>query len=757
MRRHEVLHSRICETADGWQQVPTEKDTFPLTMVEATREDFHLKDQELKRACRDYEFNPGLGDLIRGWLLVSDDSQYRFYLASHHLAWDRASVKTIFRETSAIYKALTHGKAPEAYLNPVPYQFVDYAIWQNEGMKQTSLVQFHVDYWKQQLAGTPEAVTLLPNALVEKRPSIKQYKVDTVLVHFDSTKTLSLKDLCKVNAVTPFMLMVSALSVLVYRLTNDTDIVIGIADGDRGHPEFDDLVGFTVNMLAIRCKVDPKSSYAMILEQHRKVCFEAYEHRLVPFEYLLQKLDVPRRPSHSPIFQINVNYQMEGAFPECDYGDFKFTEFEHFNAKSQSDFSLDIEETTTGEFHCQFTYDTSLYTASTMQDLAERFKALTDSILETNASSPIENLSVKTKNDQELMSSSLRPIFDGQFSLDELDRNLFPILFAHAVASHPQKTAIIDAQREITYAELDAWTNQIAQYLGQCSGSQSERIGVYCLPGSEMILAIYGILKAGFAYVPLDPDLSKNRIHEIVEDAKISVILTAAVTERDLVQLSAVGVTTTSVACVLASSAHANKLELHLCAQNRVKSETFCCIYTSGSTGRPKGIEIGHKQLRYQMEGYHRLLGTNKSDKLLLASSITFDMSLTSIFGTILHCATTVVASREGIDSSPCENSQMTVEANTPIVRLSSIEMIDFVINNDVSSCTFTTTQLKILLSSPNRDRLSQWTSLRSIVIGGEKVPPWVVKDFYRLRLKNASLFNGYGPSESTVCNSLRK
>lgn len=650
MRRHEILHSRICETADGWQQVPTGKVVFPLEVVKATLGDFHEQDRKIKHAARDYEFNPGSGDLIRGWLLLSD-SRYRFYLASHHMAWDRASVNAIFKETSAIYKALMCGEAPETHLDPVPYQFVDYAIWQNECMTQDSLIQLHLDYWKHQLAGAPEAVSLLPVAIADTRPFTKKHSVDTVMLHFDSTKTLSLKGLCKANAVTPFMLMVSALSVLIHRLTTDTDIVIGIADGDRGHPEFDNLVGFTVNMLAIRCKVDPKSSYAIVLEQHRKACFEAYEHRSVPFEYLLQKLDVPRRPSHSPIFQITVNYQMERAFPECDYGNFKFTEYEHFNANSQSDFSLDIEETNTGEFNCTFTYDTSLYSAAAIHDLAERFRTLTDSILETNAGSSIETLNLTTKKDQELMAASLRPIFDQQFSLDELDRDLFPILFERAVAKYPQKTAIMDAQREITYAELDAITTRIARYLVQCENRKGGRIGVYCLPGLDMILAIYGILKAGFAYVPLDPDLSENRVHTIVEDAEISVILTAGVNKRELIRLFAAGVTTTSVSYILKSLAQANELGFQPWTRQTRESESFCCIYTSGSTGHPKGIEIGHKQLRYQMEGYHRFIGTGQSDRVLLASSITFDMSLTSIFGAILHYATIVVAPREGIES----------------------------------------------------------------------------------------------------------
>lgn len=324
IKRHEVLHSKLIDTEKGIQQIPIENPSFLLTQVEASEATFEEQVSAVTRIAKNHVFSLETGELVRGWLLKSP-VECRFFLASHHLAWDRASVPTIFDETTAIYKSLVNGDAAESALSPVPYQFIDYTLWHEQRMGQQELVQPDIDYWKTQLLGILEAVSLLPTALLSERPATKQYNVDSVSLHIDSAFVALLRSFCKSNSVTLFMFMTSPLSALIHRLTGDDDIVIGIADGDRGHTEFDRLVGFTVNMLAIRNKIRTSMPYIELLEDYRKACLEAYEHRAVPFDTLLQHLDVPRRTSHSPIFQITVNYQMQGSFLECDFGGFKFT------------------------------------------------------------------------------------------------------------------------------------------------------------------------------------------------------------------------------------------------------------------------------------------------------------------------------------------------------------------------------------------------------------------------------------------------
>lgn len=234
------------------------------------------------------------------------------------------------------------------------------------------------------------------------------------------------------RAVTPFMFITSAVSALVNRLTGDGDIIIGIADGDRGHSEFDRLVGFTVNMLAIRSKIDPQMSYASHLENLRTACLEAYKHRSIPFDFLLQRLGVPRRTSHSPVFQITVNYQVQGSFPEYDYGDFKFTQYD-YNARIQSDFGLEVEETAGGELQCAFDFDTSLYSADVVGDLAQKFKLLCQDVVEREGDTTIENIDLFSAADEEMIATQLQPSFEFNETFDKLNHELFPMLYRKAV------------------------------------------------------------------------------------------------------------------------------------------------------------------------------------------------------------------------------------------------------------------------------------------------------------------------------------
>jgi non-ribosomal peptide synthetase component F len=648
VERHEVLHSKLVDTPNGLQQIPTDKSAFSLVEVEASQQDIQVQVEAVTKQARCHVFNLEAGELIRGWLLKLPTG-WRFFLASHHLAWDRGSVPTIFHETSTIYQALIKGERPDSTLMPVPYQFIDYTLWQKDWMSRQELVEPHVNYWKTQLAGVPDSVSLFPAAIRPSRPTLKQYEVDSTSFHLESSLTGAIKDFCKTKAVTPFMFLASAVTALVYRLTGDNDIVIGIPDGDRGHTEFDHLVGFAVNMLAIRSKISQGMTYATFLEDYRKACLGAYEHRAVPFDYLLQHLDVPRRTSHSPIFQIAVNYQMQGAFPVCDYGAFKFTEYDHYNARSQSDFGLEVEETEDGQLHCVFEFDISLYSRAAMRNLESTFKVFVESIIATKGEAELDRVNLLSSEDRSFVSSILQPDYRGELSLDYLNSQLFPALFSMSVAAHPTKAAIIDDERILTYSELEIVTNRTANFLIESGIRKGDRVGVCCEQGIDMIIAIYGIVRAGCVYVPIDPDFPEERILSMIEDVELETVLVGHINDAVRQRILGCGISSSRVQQIDILATTFENVDPPDPSRDVDASDLFCCIFTSGSTGRPKGIYLGHKQLRYQMEGYHNYCGTESEDRLLLSSAIVFDMSLPSIFGTILRGATMIIASREGM------------------------------------------------------------------------------------------------------------
>lgn len=652
VQRHEILHSRIINTAEGVQQLPRSNPTFPMLEVEATEETFQGQVESITEAARSLVFDLESGELVRGWLLRSP-RRWRFFLASHHLAWDRTSVPIIFDEITSIYKSLSKGEPIESSLLPVTYQFIDYTLWQEDWMAKPELIQPHVEYWKAQLDGIPESVSLFSMALVSKRPAMKRYKVNSVLLDLDSSLATAIKAFCKTAAVTPFMFMTSALTALIHRFTGDVDILVGIADGDRGHTGFDKLVGFTVNMLAIRTKISKNMLYTTLLEDYRNACLEAYEHRAVPFDYLLQQIKVPRRTSHSPVFQVTVNYQMQGAFPECDFGDFKFTEYDHYNAKSQSDWMLDVEETLSGNLHCLFSFDTSLYDDTAISSVADTFKVLIENILATEGQVNLDRINLVPAEDQKFIASVLQPSFEDGPSLEDLESDLFPTLFRKAVSAHPTKPAVIDDSRVLTWNELEIATNRVVRFLVNSGAQVGENIGICCEATIDMIIAMYGTVMAGCVYVPIDPDFPEERMSYMLEDTKVKHVLVDRVGSRPYQRVIACGVLSADIH-VISEIATAVKTACTSILRRKVaKPDALCCIFTSGSTGRPKGIYIGHTQIRYQMEGYHARIGTNSEDRILLSSAMVFDMSLTSIYGTVLRGATMVIASREGSSLGP--------------------------------------------------------------------------------------------------------
>lgn len=733
IRRHEILRSRIAETASGLQQIPKEHAAFNLVEVEATEFTHQAVVEEITTTARNHVFDIDAGELIRGWLIKSPLG-WKFFLASHHLAWDRSSIPVIFKETSVVYQNLLAGQPAEESLPPVPYQFIHYTLWQNQCLSQEDLVQRSISCWKTQLDGIPNAISLLPSASTSSRPFMKQYNTDSMVLTLDAAVTDHLKGLCKRRAITPFMFMTACLSVLLHRLTRDRDILIGIADGDRGHTEFHNLVGFTVNMLALRFRFEQDLDFLDFLDQAKQTCVDAYKHRLVPFDYLLEQLDVPRFTSHNPIFQIVVNYQMKAAFPQYDYGTFRFTKYDHYNARSQADFYVDMEETDQGELDCIFYYDTALYTQAVMANFAHLYETFIGNILALDGQSSLKNISLMTPADRELVRKTLQPEHAGYPSLEGLRDDLFLDLLDKAVQNTPSKIAIKDSDRSMTYSQLDSGSNAIANFIIHEGTQMGDSIALLCEPSCSIILALFGIIKAGCVYVPIDLEFSRERVEFMAEDTQFRMALvgtsSGAVREKfssskiDGLQLYEIGTALREGSCVRP-----------ILAREVNAQDSLCCIFTSGTTGRPKGIYVAQGQLRYQMEGYHRALHTSNDDLLLLASALAFDMSLASIYGFVLCGATLYIASREEM--------------------LSPAKMVDTLVDNNISSLVITPTQAKLILPARNSSCLHSWGSLRSLFLGGETCGPWIATKIYDLRLPHASVYNGYGPTESTVCNSI--
>ncbi|ROT39562.1 hypothetical protein SODALDRAFT_377509 [Sodiomyces alkalinus F11] len=733
--RHESLRTCIVDSGSGWLQIPAKQSTFTLTEVHCSAADFARQNDKLTSKARRHVFDPSKGALVCGWLLVSPAGS-RFYMASHHLAWDRGSVGTIFEELPQIYKNLIDGKQPAESLEDDPMQFIDYTVWQDMMLQTKELVSPHVEYWRTQLQGIPECVSLLRLSRVPERPVVKQQEASSAQAVLNAVGAKRLKDFCATRAVTPFMFTTFVMGSLVNGLTGDDEIMIGIADGDRGHTAFDRMVGFAVNMLPLRMRFSQDRTCAALLEDLRSSCLQAYEHRAVPFDYLLQVLDVPRKTSHNPIFQIVVNYQSQGAFPKPDFGDFRFVDYDHYNARTQTDIALEVEELSDGSMEFHFEFDAAMYGTEVAETFARMYKFQLEQVIQ-GSDKRLDQWELASPDDLQIISRLLQPALPEGKSIQGMRENLFADLFDRWVATNPDKTALVDAKATVSYRELDRLTRSLAESLLSSGISAQECVGVCCEPSVEMMVAVYGILRARCIVVPVDPDFPVDRIISIAEDTGLSRVLVNEHSKAVKQKLITAGIIDIREVRNL-TKPHAPRTDKTVVPLEPTRpGDIFCALFTSGSTGRPKGVYIGHEQLRYQGEQYHDTLGTRTSDRMLLSSALVFDMSLHAIFGTILHGATLVIATREE--------------------RYSAEKMNELVVRQKITNCIFTPTQLKLMLRASNQTLLATWKVLRSLTLGGEPVPSWVLTSFLSLNLPHAHLFNGYAPTETTIINSLRR
>ncbi|KAK4448640.1 Nonribosomal peptide synthetase-like protein [Podospora aff. communis PSN243] len=747
--RHEVLHSCIVDTADGLQQIPVKGFSFALDIVHCDDEGYPQQMDALTRAARSHIFDLDKGELVRCWLLKGPDSTALF-IGSHHLAWDRASTLVVFSELSTIYQLLAAGRKPDVDIKPVDFQFADYAHWQNLCLSSPAYRDPLLKYWTTQLAGIPhDAVSLLPLAHVDRRPSIQQHITATSSFTLPAALGRNIKTFCSNLGLTPFMFMTAALGAVISRLTGDSDILIGIADGDdRGHPAFDSLVGFTVNMLPLRLRIPSLDTLVLpLLESFRTTCLEAYAHRALPFDVLLQNLpDLPRSTAHAPVFQVMVNYHMQDlGFSPVSFGEFRFVRYDHYNARTQVDFALDVEESASGEMACCFEFDTALYSSGRMEELGKIYAAFVGHVVEARGELKLGDVDVISGEDRSLMRKLMTcQIPSGVGGEEKEEEVLFDVLFDKAVARFPNKLALVDdgiglgEQLRVTYKQMDWITHGIAETLLKGGARNGDVVGLSCEPGAAMVLAMYGILRAGCAYVAVQ-GVPEERLRGIVGDVDVKIAVVD--NEQARARLVGCGLDADKVhgidALVRISHGGRDTVLKRLNARKLQPNDPISCFFTSGSTGKPKGVIQRHGGVRMWYLGCHSKIPYGPDDTLLLASASTFDVSLMSIFGVIACGSTLVVASREALYSGS--------------------GMANILANHKITTTFMTPTQLSAILSSIRGPTPPDWQNLRHMVVAGESVPHRVVRDFHRLGLKGAGLWNAYGPSEATITVAIRR
>jgi amino acid adenylation domain-containing protein len=718
--RHEILRTTFSVENDLPVQIIHPPQCFPLPIIDLRALPHEKKWNEVDRLVNEQDqlaFDLENDALLRLTLVRLEDKCHMLLLTIHHIIADGSFMVIFIREFSALYEAFSLRKPSP--LSTLPIQYVDYACWQRQWL-QGDLLENHLSYWKQNLEGAPLCIEL---ATDRKRPPIQTYSGCSEKFQIDATLTEQLKQLGRQSGVTLFMTLLTVFATLLSRYTDQQDLIIGSPISSRDRTELEDLIGFFVNNLVLRLKLQENLTFQEFLNQVKQVALNAYEHSDTPFEKLVDELQLERNLSYHPLFQVMFvlqNTPMWKLFQNSPTGKLEFSDLILTlsgieKAKAKFDLTLEIVEQDR-QLTGVFTYNTDLFDIQTIQRMVRHFQTLLESIVANPQQQIIE---------LPLLSPSERQQILIEWNLTETeyprDRTIHQ-LFEEQVAKNPDAIAVVYGDRQISYQELNQKANQLAHYLDKLGVSANVLVGVCVERSVDMVVGLLAILKAGGAYVPIDANYPSERVGYMLTDAQVQIL----VTQKNLGNKF----TNSQIQIIHLDSewgviAQESKESLYC---NTTADNLAYVIYTSGSTGEPKGVAISHRAVNRLVVNTD-YINLNPNDRVAQASNVSFDAATFEIWGALLNGAQLIGVTKEVLLSSHLLAGQIRQQQITTL---------------------FLTTALFNQIAKTLPDTFKP---LRNLLFGGEASDPRAVREVL-LQGKPERLLHVYGPTENTTFSS---
>ncbi|HEY7350649.1 MAG TPA: amino acid adenylation domain-containing protein [Ktedonobacterales bacterium] len=710
IKRHEAWRTSF-PLVDGQPvQMVHPPSTVRLPLVDLRRlPEAEREAEALRLATEDARilFDLAQGPLLRALFIQLADEEHRLFLTMHHIIFDGVAIYQVFLpELRALYEAFLAGQPSP--LPPLEIEYTDYAAWQREWLPKEKFDDQLV-YWKKQLEGAPATLEL---PFDRPRPPAQTYAGSMRPFAIGKPLTDALKALSRQEGVTFYILLAAAFNTLLYRYTAQDDMVIGTATGGRKRPEVERMIGFFLNTLVLRTNLSGAPTFRELLMRVREVTTSAITYEEVPFEYLIKELQLERNLAQNPLFQVLLT--LEPPLTALPSG-WTLTQMDVTVGTSKFDLSLELDDRPEGLIG-RFEYNSDLFDRTTIERMVGHWQTLLESIV-ADPNRPLSALPILTPAEQKLLEewNATQRAFPTNVCIHQL--------FEEQAARTPQATAVIYEGAAFTYQELNARANQLAHYLRQLGVGPDVLVGL-CLERSlEMEVGLLGILKAGGAYVPLDPTYPAERLAFMLTDAQVPVLVTQATLASLLPTQNAQVVRLDADARLLAEQDQTNPASLST-AENLVY-----VIYTSGSTGRPKGVQILQRTVVNFLLSMRERPGLTAEDTWLAVTTLSFDIAALELFLPLLVGARVVIASRETAVSG-------TVLAET-MARTGTTVM----------QATPVTWRLLLEAGWSGDPRLK-------MLCGGEALPRDLAQ---QLLNKCASLWNLYGPTETTIWSTIRQ
>ncbi|MFC7803310.1 non-ribosomal peptide synthetase DhbF [Bacillus subtilis] len=727
--RHESLRTIFPESqGTSYQHILDADQACPELHVTEIAEK-ELSDR-LAEAVR-YSFDLAAEPAFRAELFVIGPDEYVLLLLVHHIVGDGWSLTPLTRDLGTAYAARCHGRSPE--WAPLAVQYADYALWQQELLGNeddpNSLIAGQLAFWKETLKNLPDQLELPTDY---SRPAEPSHDGDTIHFRIEPELHKRLQELARANRVSLFMVLQSGLAALLTRLGAGTDIPIGSPIAGRNDDALGDLVGLFINTLVLRTDTSGDPSFRELLDRVREVNLAAYDNQDLPFERLVEVLNPARSRATHPLFQIMLAFQntpdaelhlpdMESSLRINSVGSAKF------------DLTLEISEDrladgTPNGMEGLLEYSTDLFKRETAQALADRLMRLLEAA-ESDPDEQIGNLDILAPEERSSM------VADWQSVSEKIPHACLPEQFEKQAALRPDAIAVVYENQALNYAELNERANRLARMMIS-EGVGPEQFVALALPRSlEMAVGLLAVLKAGAAYLPLDPDYPADRIAFMLKDAQPAFIMTNTKAANHIPPVENVP------KIVLDDPELAEKLNTYPAENPKNKDRTkplsplntAYVIYTSGSTGVPKGVMIPHQNVTRLFAATEHWFRFSSDDIWTMFHSYAFDFSVWEIWGPLLHGGRLVIVPHH-VSRSPEAFLRLLVKEGVTVLNQTPSAFYQF------------------MQAEREQPDLGQALSLRYVIFGGEALELSRLEDWYNRHPENRpQLINMYGITETTV------
>lgn len=713
LRRHEIWRT-IFDTVDG----------KPVQVVQAAPEHFRLRSIDLRKMCKADRvreavrlatedarkpFDLKKGPLLRATLVRIEEEVYRLYVTFHQIVFDAICAYRVFLpELATLYEAFIAGKA-----SPLPepsLQYGDFAYWQQKNWNVSSGSE-QLLFWREKLSGAPPILQMpvdrARSAGQTPRGAVQRFEFKADLIP-------PLRAFCRQEHVSAYMTLLASYAALLSRYTRQDDIVIGGLSAGRKRSELQRVVGYFVNPVALRLDLSGNPTFRELTSRVRNTVLDALAHEEVPFQHVVEALQLRPDPSYNPIFQLI--FSLQPPMPAVS-SEWELATEEVSSGGSKVDLTIVVDERADG-ISGPITYNPDLFDASTITRIVDHWQRLLAGAL----ACPDRRISglplLKDTERQQLL------VDWNETQVNYPQHKCLHELIDAQVERTPNTIALKFEDKQMTYGELDARSDRLAHHLRSLGVRPNMAVGLYFERSLEMVIASLGVLRAGAVCLPLDPSYPHDRLSYMLAETRATVLLTQARLKAHLPCHSA------RVLCI-DTDLQLGSIKRTIPIASSVSPDSLAyIIYTSGSTGHAKGVQVTHKGLvnstMARTTYYH-----DPVCSFLLLSSFAFDSSLAGIFWTLSTGGTLVL---------PPDQSRWDLRG-----------LIELIAGHRISHLLCTPSLYRQFLDESTPGQLS---SLRVAIVAGEECPKELVDQHYSL-LPHTALFNEYGPTEGTVWSTV--